>query len=179
MGLARVQPLEAAVTPHRIVFLGVLLGAAFGVWNLLSSLLNPLAEDTIPALLSFCGPMFASWGAAAFAASRRTGRVVDGIKTGTTIAFVTFVVFDAAVSLRVNLFLDSLIERLDWQNLMLRFQASGSENLRTFINYHYVTQAPFKILVATAIGGVVSVVGGLLGARAVGHQVPSRPERPQ
>lgn len=94
MGLARVQTLDAPVTRRHIVLIGVLLGAGFGVWNLLSSLLDPLAEDTIPS----------------------------------------------------------------------RFQATESESLRTFINYHYVTQAPFKILVATTIGGVTGVIGGFFGA---------------
>ncbi len=124
------------------------------------------AEDTIPALLLFYGPMFATWGATAFTASRRTGRVMDGIKTGTSVAFVTFFVFDLAVILRVNLFLGSLTERLDWQNLMLKFQVSDSGSLRAFVNYHYVMQAPFKILVATTIGAITGVIGGLLGARA-------------
>jgi hypothetical protein len=63
----------------------------------------------------------------------------------------------------VNLFLDSLTARLDWQNLMTQFHASGSENLRAFINYHYVTGAPFKILTATIIGAGTGVVGGALG----------------
>ena len=153
-------------------------GHGFGIWNLLSSLLDPLAEDTIPALLMFYGPMFAIWGVTAFAASRTTGRVVDGIKAGAMVAFVTFVVFDLLVILRVNLFLDTLTERLDWQNLMMRFQASRSESLRTFINYHYVTQAPFKILVATTIGAVTGVIGGLLGTWMPGNQAQSRAARP-
>jgi hypothetical protein len=145
--------------------MGVLFGAGFGVWNLLSSLLDPLAEDTIPALLLFYGPMFAAWGATGFAASRRTGRVVEGIKTAAIVAFISFVVFDLAVLLRVNLFLYTLTDRLDWQTLMTRFRSSGSENMRTFINYHYVTQAPFKILVATMIGAVTGVLGGIIGYR--------------
>ena len=165
LGLARVQALCTDVTARRLAFLGVLLGVGFGIWNLLSSLLDPLAEDTIPALLMFYGPMFASWSAIAFFAARRTGRVADGIKAGAIVAFVTFLVFDVMVILRVNIFLHDLTGRLDWQNLMLRFHASGSESLRTFINYHYVTGAPFKIFVATVIGAVTGAIGGVL-ARA-------------
>jgi len=37
--------------------------------------------------------------------------------------------------------------------------------LRTYINYHYMTQAPFKILVATTIGVSTGVIGGLLGSK--------------
>ncbi len=31
---------------HRNIVRGLLLGVGFGIWNLLSSLLDPLAEDT-------------------------------------------------------------------------------------------------------------------------------------
>jgi hypothetical protein len=148
---------------RRNVRLGVLLGIGFGIWNLLSSLLHPFAEDTIPALFMFYGPMFAAWGTVGFSVSRRTGRWVEGTKAAALVAFVTFVVFDLMVILRVNLFLKSLTDRLDWQNLMQRFRASGSESLRSYINYHYVTGAPFKILVATGIGAVSGVIGGFLG----------------
>ena len=164
---------------RQLVHVGVLLGAGFGVWNLFSSLLDPLAEDTIPALLLFYGPMFGTWGATAFAASRRTGRIMDGITAGATVAFVSFLVFDVAVILRVNLFLGSLTERLDWQNLMLRFHSSESESLRTFINYYYMTQSPFKILVATTIGAVTGLIGGFFGAWLRGDQPTSRAVRPE
>ena len=46
--------------------LGLLLGIAFGLWNLISTQVDPYAEDTIPALLAFYGPMFAVWGSRAF-----------------------------------------------------------------------------------------------------------------
>ena len=149
---------------RRLVALGLSLGIGFGIWNLLVSLLDPVAEDTIPALLSFYGPMFTTWGVTAYFAARRSGRVIDGIKAGATVAFVTFAVFDLMVILRVNLFLYSLTARLDWQNLMLRFRASGSDSLRAFVTWHYVTQSPFKILVATTIGAALGAVGGLIGA---------------
>ena len=142
---------------------GVLIGIVFGVWNLLSSLLDPLADDTIPALLIFYGPMFTAWGATGFFASRRTGRVVDGIKAAVVVALVTGIVFDVILFVRVNLFLHTLTDRPDWQNLMAQFRASGSDNLRRFINYHYLTQAPIKILVGMTIGAVTGVIGGLLG----------------
>ena len=89
--------------------------------------------------------MFAIWGLAAFVASRRTGRLLDGIKIGATVAFFTFLVFDLMVILRVNIFLDALSQRSDWQNLVERFQASGFQSLRAYANYKYVTVAPFKI----------------------------------
>ena len=145
------------------VFLGLLLGAAFGIWNLIATRLDPLAEDTPNALLIFYGPMFASWGLAGFAASRRTGRLLDGVRVGATVAFVTFVVYVLTQFVRVNVFLDTLTQRSDWQNLMARFQNSGSDSLRWYVNYIGLTGAPFKILVASIIGAVTGTVGGLLG----------------
>ena len=43
------------------VTLGLGLGAGFGLWNLVATRLDPLAEDTPIALLVFYGPMFAIW----------------------------------------------------------------------------------------------------------------------
>ena len=159
---------------RRILALGLLLGAGFGLWNLIVTQLDPLAEDTPIALLMFYGPMFAIWGLAGFGASRRTGRLWDAVKVGAWVAFVTFVVFDLTVMVRVNLFLDTLTQRSDWQNLMARFQASGFESLRVYANYVYVTGSPFKILVASIIGAGTGLVGGFfgsLGRREVG-QIP-------
>src|SRR5687768_15686462 len=49
------------------VTFGLLLGVTFGLWLLVHTRLNPLAEDTPSALLTFFGPMFAFWGMSAFA----------------------------------------------------------------------------------------------------------------
>jgi hypothetical protein len=154
------------------VLLGLILGAGFGLWNLIATRLNPLAEDDLIPLLVFYGPMFTVWGLAGFGASRRTGRVLDAMKVGATVAFVTFVIYDFVVIIRVNLFLDTLSQRSDWQNLMERFQASGFKTLRGYANYAYVTGAPLKILVATMIGTGTGLVGGLfgkLGRRGMGR----------
>jgi hypothetical protein len=154
------------------VFLGLLLGAAFGLWNLIATQLNPLAEDTPIALLVFYGPMFALWGLAGFAASRRTGRLLDGVKVGATVAFVTFLVYVLTQFVRVNLFLDTLTQRSDWQNLVARFHNSGYESLRLYVNYVGLTGAPFKILVASIIGAGTGLVGGVIGT--LGRPEPKR-----
>ena len=146
-----------------LVFLGLLLGAGFGIWNLITTQLNPLAEDTPIALLAFYGPMFACWGLAGFAASRRTGRVLDGVKVGATLALVTFFVYVLTQFVRVNVFLNTLTQRSDWQNLVARFQSSGYESLRWYVNYVGLTGAPFKILVASIIGAATGMVGGVIG----------------
>ena len=145
------------------VLFGLAVGAAFGLWNLITTWVDPLAEDTPNALLIFYGPMFATWGLAGLAASRRTGRVSDGIKVGAIIAFVTFVVYDVTQFVRVNLFLDTLTRRSDWQNMMGSFKNSGSQSLRSYVNYVGLTGAPFKGLVASLIGATTGLIGGSLG----------------
>ena len=159
------------------VLLGLSLGVVFGLWNLIATQLDPLADDSSIALLEFYGPMFAVWGLAGWTASRRSGRVVDGVKVGAMVAFVTFVVFDLMVILRVNLFLDALSHRSDWQHLMARFRGSGFESLRVFANYVYLTAAPFKIMVATLIGAVVGLLGGSLGCLGRREQAARATER--
>ena len=58
---------------RRILALGLLLGAGFGLWNLIITRLDPLAEDTPIALLVFYGPMFAVWGLRGSRLSSRRG----------------------------------------------------------------------------------------------------------
>jgi hypothetical protein len=145
------------------VVLGVVVGLVFGSVNLAITWLDPLEDDSPLALLRFYGPMFCIWGLAAFRAALRSGRLVSGVATGTLVAFATFCVYDALVLLRVNVFLNDLTGRADWQNLMLRFGASGSDSLRLFVNIDYIKGAPLKIGVASAIGAVMGAIGGFLG----------------
>ena len=160
------------------VILGAVLGVIFSAWNLVTAWLNPLADDTPTALLTFYGPMFLAWGVAGFATARRSGRVTEAAKVGAIVAFVTFVVFDVGNLVRVNLFLDEMPLRADWQNLMARFQASGSDSLRVFVNQANVKGAPLKTGVASIIGantGLVGELGARIGpARRRGYQ-PGRP----
>jgi hypothetical protein len=157
---------------RRFVVLGLILGVGFGLWDLIVTFLDPLAEDDPRALLLFYGPMFAIWGLAGFVAARRTGRILDAVKVAAIVAFVTFVIFDVAAIVRVNLFLDALTHRSDWQNLLVRFQSSGFTSLRLYANYEYITGSPFKILVATLIGSVTGLMAGFLswlGRHAMGR----------
>jgi hypothetical protein len=144
----------------QVLLTGLGLGAVFSAWNLITARMTPLADDSAAALLMFYGPMFTAWGLVGFVATRRTARLSSGVKAGAAVAFVTFVVFTAAVIIRVNLSLDTVSHRPDWQNLVARFQGSGSQSLRAYVNYVYLTGAPFKILVASAIGSSVGFVGG-------------------
>jgi hypothetical protein len=147
-------------TPLRF---GILVGLAFGAVNLLFSWLYPLADDSVGALLRFYGPMFFLWAFASFRAARNHGRLLSGVTTGLLVAFATFCVYDLLVQLRVNLFLDDLTGRADWQSMMRRFRASEFDSLRLFINLEYLKGAPLKIAVASAIGALMGIIGGSMG----------------
>ena len=149
---------------HRQALLfGAIVGLVFGVINLLHTWLDPLADDTIGALLRFYGPMFFLWALASFWAARRTGRLLAGVTAGAMVAFATFCVFELLILVRVNLFLNELTGRADWRNMMMRFRASGVDSLRVFVNLDYLQGAPFKLVVSCAIGSLMGSVGGLVG----------------
>ena len=150
------------------VKLGMMLGAGFGAWNLVYTGLAPFAEDTPVALVSFYGPMFTMWSVAGFVASRRTGKLTDAVKVGATVGLVTFVVFDLAVLVRANLFLDAISQRSDWRGLLANYQVSGFESLRMYVNYMYVTGIPLTFLIGAMIGAGSGLLGGLMGS--VGRQ---------
>jgi hypothetical protein len=143
--------------------LGLLVGLIFGTVNLVFSWLFPLEDDTIVALLRFYGPMFFIWAFASFRAAQRDGQLLSGVTTGVVVAFATFCVFDLLNILRVNLFLNELTGRADWQSIIARFGASGSSNFRAFVTLDYLKGAPFKIGAASAIGAVMGAIGGSLG----------------
>jgi hypothetical protein len=145
------------------LLIGLIIGLVFGCVNLILTGLAPLEDDTPAALLRFYGPMFLLWALASFRAARRSGRVLSGVITGLTVAFATFVVFDLLILVRVNLFLNELTGRADWQNLMMRFRASDFDSLRLFVNLDYARGTPLKLGVSCAIGVVLGVVGGFLG----------------
>jgi hypothetical protein len=154
---------------HRPLLLGLVLGLVFGVVDLLFTWVAPLSDDSIPALLRFYGPMFFCWAFVSFRSGRDSGRLSRGVTTGCVVAFGTFCVFCVFNLLRVNLFLAELTGRTDWHNMMQRFQASGFDSLRVFVNREYLKGAPFKIGVASVIGAVMGLVGGTVGRLTSAH----------
>jgi hypothetical protein len=157
---------DTMVTPRlgdRPLLLGCVFGLVFGIVDLLFTWVEPLSDDSIPALLRFYGPMFFAWAFVAFRAVRRRGRLSTGVTTGVVVAIGTFCVFYVLNLVRVNLFLVELTGRADWQNMMQRFRASEFDNLRSFVNVDYLKGAPFKIGVASVIGAVMGLVGGTIG----------------
>lgn len=152
---------------------GIILGVLFGAWNIAYSLLLPLAEDTVVAVFSFYGLMFLMPGIAGFAAFRATGRWLEAIKAAVTVAVVIQVVFGGANMIRVNLLLDTLTQRSDWQHLVARFRSSEFDSFRAFVNYDYAKQTAPKLAAVTLIGAVFGILGGLFatlfGRRRLGR----------
>ena len=162
----------------RSLVLGLIVGLVFGSANLVFTWLYPFADDTVAALLRFYGPMFFVWAFASYRATRRSGRMSTGVITGLTVAFGTFIAFDVSMFLRVNLFLHELTGRADWQNLMMRFRASGFDSLRLFVNLHYAEAIVPKLGVSCAIGAVMGGLGGVLGfLSAAERSTPAYPPR--
>lgn len=153
------------------LLLGLIVGLVFGSVNLVFTWLYPLDDDSPAALLRFYGPMFFVWALASFRAARRSGRLLSGVTTGMIVAFATFCIFDVLVLLRVNLFLNELTGRADWQNMVMRFRGSGFDSLRLFVNLDYIKGAPLKIGVASVIGVVMGVIGGSLGRLRHGRTI--------
>jgi hypothetical protein len=141
-----------------LVLAGFVVGSGFGAVDLFLTWLDPVQDESPGALLLFYGPMFMSWAVAAFVVARRAGRVSSGVVGGMVVAFATSVMFVMVNLVRVNLFLDQLVNRADWQNMMMRFRASG-EALRLFVNVDYLRGAPFKIAVGIAIGALMGAAG--------------------
>ena len=143
---------------------GLVIGLVFGCVNIVTAWLRPLDDDTPGAVLRFYGPMFLSWAIVAFVTVwRGSGGVVSGIVAGVVVAFATFCVYYVAIVLRVNVLLYQLADRLDWQNMMARFHASGYSSLRLFVNIDYLKGAPLKVGFASAIGALMGLLGGILG----------------
>jgi hypothetical protein len=161
---------EAAMVTVRLrdrpLRLGFVLGLVFGIVDLLFTWVDPLSDDSIPGLLRFYGPMFASWAFVSYRVVRRSGRLSTGITTGFVVAFGTFCIFYVLNLLRVNLFLAELTGRADWQSMTQRFRASEFGSLRLFVNVKYLRGAPFKVGVASVIGALMGLVGGTIGRLA-------------
>jgi len=148
---------------RKSLFLGLMAGLVFGSADLVVTWLNPIEDDSPLVLLRFYGPMFLLWGVVSFKATRSTGRFLSGVAAGVIVAFATFAVFVVINFVRVNLFLDELTSRADWQSMMMRFRAAGAGDLRLFVNFDYLRGTPLKIATATGFGTALGVVGGTLG----------------
>jgi hypothetical protein len=145
--------------------IGIVVGFVFGAVDLLITWIAPLQADSLGALLRFYGPMFLVWTIVAHRAAWASRRPAQGVAAGTVAALATFGMFAAFNFLRINLFLGQLTARADWQDLMIRFQTSGSRSLRLFVNLDFLRGTPLKIAAATAVGAVFASVGAALAWR--------------
>jgi hypothetical protein len=142
---------------------GIALGVLLGILNLLGTALAPLAEDTPLLVGGLLGAIISLLGIIGFMA-RRSGTslgqaVVDGAMAGA----VTFSIFLIASIVRVNLFLDVIRYRSDWQNLVADFQHSGSQSLRAYANLVYMKSIFLIPMVGVIAGSIGGAIGGLLG----------------
>jgi hypothetical protein len=94
--------------------IGLAIGTALGVMNLVDTARRPLAPDDGGMMLAWVIAVLFVWTVAACTVTWTTRRFV----------IATIVVFHAASIIRVNLFLDVIRYRDDWRNLMSRYNDS-------------------------------------------------------
>ena len=156
---------------------GVMLGAVLGAWILIGTAIDPLAEDTSIAVGAMFGSVFVLLGLPGFLARQGGAPLTDAMKAGAVAGVKTFALFHWLSVLRVNLFLDTIRHRSDWQGLLSGYEQSGAESLRAYANYVYL-RGTLPILAAGTVAGEIAgmlggVVGGVIGdpagpARRVG-----------
>lgn len=151
------------VTP---AMLGLAMGTVLGVLNLIATARDPLADDEGAEMLVFAALVLLAWSATGFVAARRTRRVADGVKAGIVIGLAMMAVFHLAAIVRVNLFLDLIRDRGDWQNLLARFGGSGFSSLRAYANDEYLRSTPLVVGIGAAAGAVAGLLGGTAAATA-------------
>jgi hypothetical protein len=143
---------------------GTALGIALGLSNLLATMIAPLWEDTPLGVFSCLVAVMFLWALIGFAAERQTARVRDAARAGAVVGAISLGLFHIAVMLRVNIFLDVISRRSDWQGLMLKFQHSGFESLRAYANWDYLQLTGPILFFGVLAGGLCGTLGGLLAA---------------
>ena len=139
---------------------GVILGVTLGVSNLIWTAVAPLADDEPPVILALGLAILTTWVIAGFAAERRSRRFRDAIVAGAVVAALSMAIFSSANFARKMIFLDTIQHRLDWQGLLQRYQASGSDDLRSFVIREQVEGLPGGILFSLAAGAFCGALGG-------------------
>ena len=145
------------------VTFGLALGTLLGVWNLIDTSIRPLSEDTPLNVGGMFAVVLLLLSIPAIAVRRRGGHLIDAVRAGAIAGVIVFALFHFFAIVRVNLFLDVIRDRSDWQGLILNFQRSGFQSLRLYANYVYARQI-LLIPLLGAVGGILSgVIGGVLG----------------
>ena len=129
-------------------------------WTLFSTATEPLAPDSGAGDLLWISPLLIVPIVVGFMATRRSGRIADAVRAGLLAMCVSMLIGQIETLLRVNMFLNVIQYRDDWQNLVARFHASGFSTLRAYANYEYLHDAYLVWGVGGAIGTGLSVLGG-------------------
>jgi hypothetical protein len=143
---------------------GVAIGAGVGVWILVDTALAPLAEDTPLVVGSMFAGLLVLFAVPGFTARRRGGRVCDSIQAGAIAGALAMVLFGLLGIVRVNVFLDVIRDRSDWEGLIAGFAGSGFQSLRTYANYIYLQNLMLLPMIGAAAGAVSGAIGGLFAA---------------
>lgn len=146
------------------ILIGFAIGTALGVMNLIDTARQPLADDDGGTMLVWLVAILAIWSGAVVAVTWRTQGIANAVKIGAILGVATMVVFYAAAIVRVNVFLDVIRYRDDWQNLVARYSQSGFASLRGYANYEYLTGVPVAIALGAMAGSVSGVIGGVVNA---------------
>ena len=146
------------------VAFGIVLGTGIGVWILVDTAMAPLAEDTPLLVGSMFGGMLVLFAVQGFAARRRGGREVDAVQAGAIAGTMTMAIFCLFGIVRVNVFLDVIRDRSDWEGLIAGFAGSGFQSLRTYANYIYMQNLTLLPMIGAVAGAVSGAIGGLFAA---------------
>jgi len=137
---------------------GVVLGLAFGGWILVDTAIDPLGDDTVAAVGGMFGLLVLLLGVPGFMAGRRGARWVDAVMAGLVAGTVTMTLFNLLGIIRVNLFLDVIRQRSDWEAMIQGFKGSGYESLRAYANAVYFRQLLVLPVVGALSGAVTATI---------------------
>jgi hypothetical protein len=142
--------------------MGVIIGTALGVMNLIDTARHPLADDDPGAMLVWAVALLVTWGAAVLTVTWRTRGIGDAVKVGAILGMVTIVGFHLFAIVRANVFLDAIRARDDWQHLLGRYHQSGFTSLRLYVNYEYLASMPMIVALGAIAGSISGVLGGVV-----------------
>jgi hypothetical protein len=146
----------------RPLTVGLALGVLAGVYNVIDTAIEPLADDSSGAMLRLFAVVLAAFCLPAGLAGVRTRRFRDTVLAGLVVGATTFFVLCIANTIRINVFLDTIQYRDDWRNLMLRFTHSGDPSLRHFVNREFLGGDVAMTAFGAVAGSICGIAAGLV-----------------
>jgi hypothetical protein len=141
---------------------GLAIGVLLGTLQLLDTAFEPLSDDSAGVMMGILATLLMLWTLASIAAGLPSRRFRHALTAGVLAGIATMAVIDLTSILRVNIFLDQIRYRDDWTNLVVRFEASGSQSLREYANWEYVRGTPFVLGLGAIAGGISGAIAGLI-----------------